>query len=359
MNQLGTTNKPIVDGSAYRAGIGLRWGRCRVRSCAAVAAVVAAVGASGVPQAVALAGASPALTWTRQSPAAGPPARWGAPMAYDAATGTVVLFGGATKRGSSRGTWTWDGSTWAKQSPAASPPALFDASMAYDAATGTVVLFGGGTRSGSSRGTWTWNGSTWARQSPAASPPARSGASMAYDAATGTVVLFGGTRGAHSYADTWTWDGSSWTKQSPAASPPKRLDASMAYDAATGTVILFGGRLNADGGVALGDTWAWNGSAWTQQHPTASPTSRWGGSMAYDAATDTVVLFGGFNNDQGPYLNDTWLWNGTAWTRQHPAASPPTRAGASMAYDAATRAVVLFGGDNGKTLDDTWTWGSS
>jgi len=45
-------------------------------------------------------------------------------MAYDAATGNVVMFGGqfADSDGQFDGTWTWDGSTWARQHPAASPP---------------------------------------------------------------------------------------------------------------------------------------------------------------------------------------------------------------------------------------------
>ena len=64
--------------------------------------------------------------------------------------------------------------------------------MAYDAATGTVVLFGGDGSSGDLGDTWTWNGTTWTEQTPATSPPARESATMAYDAATGTVVLFGG-----------------------------------------------------------------------------------------------------------------------------------------------------------------------
>lgn len=47
------------------------------------------------------------------------------------------------------------------------------------------------------------------------------------------------------------------------------------------------------------------------------------------------------------------------WTKQAPATSPPTRQLASVAYDAATRDVVLFGGGTFKAvLDDTWTWGS-
>jgi hypothetical protein len=47
------------------------------------------------------------------------------------------------------------------------------------------------------------------------------------------------------------------------------------------------------------------------------------------------------------------------WTQQSPATSPPSREFASMAYDAATRNVVLFGGGFNGSFTDTWTWGAS
>ncbi len=130
-------------------------------------------------------------------------------MAYDAATGNVVLFGGITTRGVGD-TWVWDGSTWTQQHPATSPSARGAAAMAYDAATGNIVLFGGGAflpRGGGDifTGTWTWDGSTWTKQHPAASPAARSEPSMAYDAATGNVVLFGGVGPNGIFGGTWTW----------------------------------------------------------------------------------------------------------------------------------------------------------
>jgi len=129
--------------------------------------------------------------------------------------------------------------------------------MAYDAATGTVVLFGGlGSPVPPFRDTWTWNGSTWTKQHPATRPAARYLATSAYDAATGTVVLFGGVGGSnqHPLGGTWTWNGSTWTQQAPASHPAARFDAGSAYDAATGTVVLFGGLAN---NAALGDTWTW------------------------------------------------------------------------------------------------------
>ena len=143
--------------------------------------------------------------------------------------------------------------------------------------------------------------------------------------------------------DAWTWDGSTWTKQAPATSPSVRFEASMAYDAATGTVVLFGGT-------------ARHGPRWATPGP---GTARPGPSRRRRPARLTGRRVDGLRRrrrERGPVrrpsnarrpAGDTWTWDGTTWTQQHPAASPPARYGASMAYDAATRGVVLFGGNNG------------
>ena len=221
---------------ALRGGLGL---------FTAIAAVLAA-------QPAASANPPPVLNWTYQHPATNPPDRAGASMAYDRATGTVVLFGGED-RYSFGDTWTWDGSTWTKQHPATSPSARELASMAYDAATGTVVLFGGiGHRLFDD--TWTWNGTTWTKQAPATHPSPRRLASMAYDTATGTDVLFGGYNTfdpPSALNDTWTWDGTTWTKQSPATRPPRQGGVVIASDAASGTVVLW------IYGASDDQTWTW------------------------------------------------------------------------------------------------------
>ena len=250
--------------------------------------------------------------------------------------------------------------TWTEQNPATSPPARSFASMAFDPATGTMVLFGGDGSSSGLSDTWTWNGTTWTKQSPTTSPPASGGASMAYDPATGSMVLFGGYNGSSGYfADTWTWNGTTWTQQSPATIPPAREDASMAYDPATGSTVLFGGQ--GSGGV-LADTWTYGFPSgvttnWTEQSPATGPSARATASMAFDPATGTAVLFGG-DNFNGSLYSDTWTWNGTTWTKQSPTTSPSARYGASMAYDPAAGTMVLFGGidSSGTALSDTWTW---
>ena len=296
-------------------------------------------------------------TWTQQSPATSPPARYAASMAYDQTTSQLVLFGGFDSKNTVLGDpWTWDGSTWTQQTPTTSPPARYYPSMAYDPATSQLVLFGGrGANGGLLGDTWTWNGSTWTQQSPTLSPPARVAASLAYDPATSQLVLFGGVTGPDGQlGDTWTWNGSTWTQQSPVISPPARWAASMAYDPAASQLVLFGGE-GQDG--LLGDTWTWDGSTWTQQSPTTSPPARNYASMAYDTAASQLVLFGGEDRDGN--AGDTWTWDGNAWTQQSPATSPPARLSASMAYDTAASQLVLFGGaSNNGIVGDTWTYAS-
>ncbi len=104
--------------------------------------------------------------WTQQSLATSPGARWQSTMAYDAAQGQVVLFGGfnETEIGD---TWLWNGTTWTQQNPQTSPPARSQSAMAYDAAQSNVVLFGGylsNTSPFRSNDTWVWNGTTWTQQ---------------------------------------------------------------------------------------------------------------------------------------------------------------------------------------------------
>jgi hypothetical protein len=120
-----------------------------------------------------------------------------------------------------------------------------------------------------------------------------------------------------------------------------------------GSVILFGG---ADmGGNALGDTWAWNGTTWTELHPSNPPPVR-SAAVAVNW-NNSGLLFGGLDTNFDP-INDTWLWNGSDWsnvTPADPALSPPVRSqpvAATLGNN-----VVLFGGQGTTVpLGDTWSW---
>ena len=289
--------------------------------------------------------------------------------ATDAATGKVVIFGGMN--GTCGGnqayddTWSWGGTAWTQESPPTSPPARASAGMAPNVTTGTVLLFGGlipGVQPPPVfNDTWTWNEATgtWTQLFTAASPPARSlnPNAMVFDPSTQTVVIFGGQDGSgNALGDTWIWDGTTWTEQFPPVSPPARFNHGMAYDPNTGTVVLFGGHTAA--GPAFDDTWTWDGTAktWTQRFPFMSPPARENPSMTFDATTSSVVMFGGSAAPFGTvFYQDTWSWDGTWWAQLFPATVPSNRYAATMALDAISQSVLLFGGfSSGCQRDDTW-----
>jgi formylglycine-generating enzyme required for sulfatase activity len=256
----------------------------------------------------------------------------------------AMLFGGANAT-LLDDTWQWNGTNWTQSSPATSPVARQGLAMAYDAARGVTVLFGGYGNIGGYGGlsdTWEWIGTNWTHRSPAISPPGRWNHAMAYDSTRSMTVLFGGGKDSSLLNDTWEWNGTNWTQRSPATSPSARFWPTMAYDDARGVTVLFGGNNHIS---ALGDTWEWNGTAWTQLYPAANPPARWAHGMAYDSVRGVTVLFGG-NRDLSIYnpLNDTWEWNGTNWTQRSPETSPSMRQPSAMAYDSIRGVTVLFGG---------------
>lgn len=290
-------------------------------------------------------------TWTQLSPASSPPARSGATMAFDVASSQLILFGGFGFSGNLNDTWYWDGTNWSQLSPATIPPARSNATMAYDSINNILILFGGfeNTRAND---TWSWDGIDWTLLSPTTSPPARSNAVMASNnSLLNQMILFGGIDGGgNTVGDTWNWDGTTmnWIQQSPTTSPPARFNASMALDV-NNKLILFGGL----DGATFGDTWSWNGTDWVILSNPPSPRSN--ASMAFDTTTSQLIFFGGAGFSG--LFNDTFNWDGIAWTQLAPLNPPPARAGASMAFDSATNQLILFGGfGNSGVLNDTWNW---
>jgi len=84
--------------------------------------------------------------------------------------------------------------------------------------------------------------------------------------------------------------------------------------------------------------------------------------MAYDAADKRVVLFGGRvpTAPGTPWtpLGDTWTWDGSDWHRESPSASPSARYKAVVSYDLQRNVVILFGGAGrpNEFFYDTWAW---
>jgi len=305
-------------------------------------------------------------TWKQLLPANSPPARVYASSAYDTATGLFTVFGGnGPGLGTSlTDTWIWNGKTWTQALPAASPGPRYAAAMTYDGHSRQAVLFGGTFLNASAPlgDTWVWDGSNWTEMHPAVSPVPRFGAAMAYDSYSGRVFMFGGysgpspNEGGVLLNDTWAWNGTSWTQLTTALTPPGRDFGVMAPATVSGELILFGG---APG--PIDDTWVWNSKprSWTQLDPADSPSPRFGVLLVEDPTLKQVVLFGGSLDLTETFYGDTWLWNGANWAQQQPANSPAARGFAVSTYDAKDKGVLMFGGAaccNGNIFADTWVY---
>jgi formylglycine-generating enzyme required for sulfatase activity len=247
--------------------------------------------------------------WVQRSPSTHPSPRWGHQVVYDTRRERAVMFGGFVPgTGLVNETWEWDGSNWNLRSPATAPTVRAAFTMAYDSWRQRVVMFGGFQGSASSPtavgDTWTWDGSNWS-QLAIAGPSPRGLATMSFDAARGQMILFGGDNGTTTFSDTWTFDGTAWQSRLTPVAPPARRNAIMAHDVLSGETILVGG---ADAGLinTLADTWAWDGSNWSQ-YPALLVPERWAAGMSLDSDRGEIVVFGGRDTvaNQGVFYGDT------------------------------------------------------
>jgi hypothetical protein len=170
-------------------------------------------------------------------------------------------------------------------------------------------------------------------------------------------VLFGGRTETQYFLDeTWTFDGKGWTQMHPAVSPPGRQMAGMAYDAARHQVVLVGGMISQNGRqVPLNDTWTWDGRAWTQQHPANNaPAVQQNMALAYDPISRMVIVFYVESVPNGqPH---TLGWNGNNWQELHPTTQPASSYG-TFAWDG--NRLIFFGDpqqEGGRYLTRTWAW---
>jgi hypothetical protein len=118
------------------------------------------------------------------------------------------------------------------------------------------------------------------------------------------------------FNDLWTWDGTTWKQQHPAQMPPARQQGKLIYAEALQQSILFAG-LSVDGTQLLGDTWAWNGTGWTQISAEGAPATRYE-SVAYDPDQQEIIVYAAPGNLKATPpvtpVSQTWVWKGTRWT---------------------------------------------
>jgi hypothetical protein len=330
---------------------------------------------------------------TPTTPEPGLPSRTGAALAYDAARSEVVLFGGGHDGYPTlNDTWIWNGDGWGAAHPATVPPARQGAVMAYDPSTEQVVLFGGTQwPSKHSEGvalndTWTWDGFNWTRRITRHPPPWSDGLAMAFDPRSRSILLLTlpsihpnldlsptgiGVRGVTRFG-TWQWNGTDWNELDTGIAP-EFVTASIAVHGNArltplpdGAGLLFYSWAVYDGscppdfppshatcgggpdpnGTRDSQTWTWDGTRWTQQHPTRAPVAV------------QLVATPGAGSAPTIFASDgaTWRWTGSNWDQAPTRGAAPSNEGFAV-YDEADADVVAYAAQPDNFISyDTWTW---
>jgi hypothetical protein len=292
---------------------------------------------------------SPTVTASCASPA--PSHRAGASVAYDSSRKATVLFGGLGNPPSTLNeTWLFDGACWQQPQLAVSPPPRFGAAIAYDPVVSKTVLIGGRSQMTGQpdypEDAWTWDGSAWTQLAGA---PRLHFPFASFDPARRVVGVFG--FGPAGVPETWTWDGATWLRKSPSQSPSAASQSAMCFDQSTSMVLLYGGfSLNVAGGVSS-ETWLWDGTAWTRASPAHNPGPRQSHLLVCGPQT---ILFGGLSNQTAAPGIGTWLWSGTDWQQLTTTQAPEDCCG-GVVYDG-SRFLMLETGRDGIPI---WQWSGS
>lgn len=145
----------------------------------------------------------------------------------------------------------------------------------------------------------------------------------------------------------------------PAGPPGGLTGAAIAWDPRDGYLVLFGG--NTSHGVSDA-TWTFQPGGWTNRtNASDAPPAVFGASLEFDYALDAVVLFGGCGPSACPSAT-TWLYDGGIWANvtNRSIDQPPARYDAALGFanDSADHASVLFGGcldaACSRRANDTW-----
>jgi hypothetical protein len=197
---------------------------------------------------------------------AGPRAPMGPAGAFDARRGRFVVFGGRIPgvTGPDRfpaETWEWDGAQWTRFD-APGPLGRNGHVMAYDRASGRVVLHGG-VNGVALTDTWSWDGARWQLHTMEG-PRTLFGAATAHP--DSGIVLFGGhTLGRGPAKSTWHWTGRDWRELATDGPAPRTFNM-MTTDTRRGRIYLFGG-IPAGAGPEQSAAELWwldTGGRWTQ-----------------------------------------------------------------------------------------------
>jgi len=282
--------------------------------------------------------------------------------------------------------------TWIQQFPGGTPPtSRYSVGQAYDAANDRLILFSGDDNLGLPRPTDVWiltnaTGAApgWMQLFPTGGPPfGRFGTTEVYAPTSNRIIVHAGCGGncTPMLNDTWVLTNANGLGGAPAwinlpSAPVARGEHAAVYDDANNRMIIFGGHTGFPT-TERNDVWVLTNAdgtggtpTWIQLFPAGvPPTSRRPYSMAYDPATNRLIIFGGLNtipccsvnvfNDVWVLTNANGLGGAPLWIQLAPLGTPPAaRAAHTVVYDSGSNRMTLFAGNEGvfppPPFNDVW-----
>ena len=239
----------------------------------------------------------------------------------------------------------------------------------YRPADGCYYLFGGRDGNNSDLADlWRFNPTTraWTHLTPGGSAPAaRSYAAVVYAAAPDQIWVHGGISGSSLPGNTYKYSfaSNSWSTSSAWNLTPARTYAMACYDKYNNQMIIAGGLRDYIPDPYLRETYVFNGSTWTKK--TSIPDSAHGGydGVAYGSGCWMTVekrFFVVGYTSGGNYVALAFDPLTNSWeTASIP--NPPTskRRFPACCYDEISRKALLFGGENSTTATaeaDLWVF---
>ncbi len=332
-------------------------------------------------------------TWTRLA-AAGPSARQQALVAWDSADRVLLLAGGSGYAGLFSDLWSFQpargraAAAWTRLSAATPLGPRAGGAAAWDSAGKRLLVFGGqvaapmasalavqptatATATATPAATATGvpsadlSSATATTQVPPTDILGAAATPTLVPSVTTAVIAPSATTQSVAYSDDlWSYAagrrglaGGAWRLVRRGGGPLARASGAV-YDDHDRALLLYGGQNIS----ILGDLWSYPVSGrgagrWALLNG-GQPQPRTGQAGAWDAHDGVMFIFGGYS---GTRLNDLWAYkpaHGAAgrWT-MIPLAGPAPRTEASLVWDNADNALLLYGGAvAGGDLNDVWAY---
>jgi hypothetical protein len=335
-------------------------------------------------------GGTPA--WTKLSPTGtAPHVRTGHTAVYDSSNNRMIVFGGNYGTTTLGDTWILTfanglggAPAWTQLAVSGTAPVVEFHSAVYSQALNNMYVFAGTSSTNklqTSNHSFTLTAANGLQSGPqwyVAGPPVRYSQSAFYDPSTTSLFVYAGQHTASiTYSDydrdigVMSSNNVDWTKLAASGTPHPvaRFGHTGLYDSASNRMMVFGGSQNGTG-PCLNDYWILSNAntvggtpTWLTETPSGTaPSPRLRHSSVYDPATNSLIIFGGYDCTS-TYFNDVWILSnansvsGTpVWTNIVPLGTPPSaRENATGVYDSATNSLILFGGDAGTPMfNDVW-----